>query len=105
MRLVVKIQNCILDGLEESVFALFWAAINLFYLLAALVGWMRWRLGIAGMALVGFVLLRSAFLGTLENPEPRYVLECFPVLLVLAGGAFARKPFGQRETPASFPPA
>jgi len=25
---------------EESVFALFWAAINLFYLLAALCGWL-----------------------------------------------------------------
>jgi hypothetical protein len=33
-----------------------------------------------------FVLLRSAFLGTLENPEPRYTLECFPVVLVLAAG-------------------
>ena len=30
-----------------------------------------------------FVLLRSAFLGTLENPEPRYTLECYPVVLVL----------------------
>jgi len=36
------------------------------------------------------VLLRSAFLGTLENPEPRYVLECFPAVLALAGGAFVR---------------
>ena len=30
-----------------------------------------------------FVLLRSAFLGTLENPEPRYTLECYPVVFVL----------------------
>ncbi len=76
---------------EESTFAVFWAAINLFCVLVALRGWLHWRLGIAGVALVGFILLRSAFLGTLENPEPRYVLECFPVLLALAGGAFARK--------------
>jgi hypothetical protein len=33
---------------------------------------------------LGFVLLRSAFLGTLENPEPRYTLECYPVVIVLA---------------------
>jgi hypothetical protein len=59
--------------------------------LLALRGWWQWRLGIAGVALIGFILLRSAFLGTLENPEPRYVLECFPVLLALAGGAFSRK--------------
>jgi hypothetical protein len=32
-----------------------------------------------------FVLLRSAFLGTLPNPEPRYTLECYPVVLLLAG--------------------
>jgi hypothetical protein len=32
-----------------------------------------------------FVLLRSAFLGTLPNPEPRYTLECYPVVLLLGG--------------------
>jgi hypothetical protein len=31
-----------------------------------------------------FVVLRSLFLGTLENPEPRYTLECYPVVFVLA---------------------
>jgi hypothetical protein len=46
------------------------------------------RLGIAGVFVVGFVLLRSVFLSSLENPEPRYMLECFPVVLALAGGAF-----------------
>ncbi|HKW75934.1 MAG TPA: glycosyltransferase family 39 protein [Terriglobales bacterium] len=75
------------EDLKDSIFSLFWAAINLFYLLLALRGWLSWRLGLCGAVLVGFVLLRSAFLGTLENPEPRYVLECFPVVLALAGGA------------------
>lgn len=74
----------------QSWFALLWAAINLFYLLAALRGWMNWRLGLSGAVLIALVLMRSAFLGTLENPEPRYVLECFPAVLALAGGAFAR---------------
>jgi hypothetical protein len=78
------------DDIAESLFALFWAAVNLFYLLAALRGWLSWRLGVCGAMLAGFVLLRSAFLGTLENPEPRYVLECFPVVLAFAGGAFSR---------------
>jgi Dolichyl-phosphate-mannose-protein mannosyltransferase len=77
---------------EESIFALLWAGINLFFIVAALRGWLRWRLGVAGVFVIGFVLLRSMFLSTLENPEPRYVLECFPVLLALAGGAFAGKP-------------
>jgi hypothetical protein len=76
---------------RQSWFALLWAAINLSYLFAAVRGWMNWRLGLPGVMLIGFVLLRSVFLGTLENPESRYVLECFPVMLALAGGAFARR--------------
>jgi hypothetical protein len=78
------------DHPRESAFALAWAALNLLLLLLALRGWMQWRLGLCGAALIGFVLLRSAFLGSVESPEPRYVLECFPVVLALAGGAFAR---------------
>ncbi len=34
--------------------------------------------------LLGFVALRSIFLGTLENPEPRYTLECYPIVIILA---------------------
>jgi hypothetical protein len=78
----------------ESAWALLLAGINLFYLLAAVVGWWRWRLGVGGIVLIGFVLLRSAFLGSLENPESRYVLECFPAVLALAGGAFTRARMG-----------
>ena len=37
----------------------------------------------------GFVLLRSAMLMTIDNSEPRYTLECFPVVLLLAGLAVA----------------
>lgn len=79
------------EEMNDSIFSLIWAAINLVYLLLALRGWMNWRVGLSGAVLVGFVLLRSAFLGILENPEPRYVLECFPVVLALAGGAISAK--------------
>jgi 4-amino-4-deoxy-L-arabinose transferase-like glycosyltransferase len=74
----------------ESWFALAWAGLNLLYILAALRGWMNASLGVAGIFLIGFVVVRTIFLSTLENPEPRYVLECFPVVLALAGGAFQR---------------
>jgi hypothetical protein len=37
----------------------------------------------AGLLLM-FLALRSLFLGTLENPEPRYTLECYPVVIVAA---------------------
>jgi 4-amino-4-deoxy-L-arabinose transferase-like glycosyltransferase len=39
--------------------------------------------------LIAFVLCRSLFLGTLENPEPRYTLECYPAVLVLAAAVLA----------------
>jgi 4-amino-4-deoxy-L-arabinose transferase-like glycosyltransferase len=65
--------------------ALLWSVLNLLFLLAAVMGLVRGpRPQYLGLMLL-FVLLRSAFLGTLENPEPRYTLECFPVVLVLGG--------------------
>jgi hypothetical protein len=40
--------------------------------------------------LIVFIVLRTAFLTTLETPEPRYVLVCFPALIALAAQVFAR---------------
>ncbi|MBV8206542.1 MAG: glycosyltransferase family 39 protein [Acidobacteria bacterium] len=42
-----------------------------------------------GGLLLLFVVLRSAFLASMPNPEQRYVLECFPALLVFAGAGLA----------------
>jgi hypothetical protein len=39
--------------------------------------------------LLTFVVVRSLFLSTLENPEPRYTLECYPPVIILAA-AFLR---------------
>jgi hypothetical protein len=62
--------------------------INLVYVLLAAIGFSRGRAVPYVYMLLLFLLLRSLFLGTLENPEPRYTLECYPVLIVLAGLAF-----------------
>jgi 4-amino-4-deoxy-L-arabinose transferase-like glycosyltransferase len=65
--------------------------INLAYAVTAFAGWLRSR-EFFGMGLfVLFLLLRSVFLGSLENPEPRYTLECYPALIVLASGCFHRR--------------
>jgi 4-amino-4-deoxy-L-arabinose transferase-like glycosyltransferase len=65
--------------------------VNLLYLGAALVGFLRSR-HIAGIgSLFLFLVLRSLFLGTLENPEPRYTLECYPVVIFAASVLFIRK--------------
>jgi len=63
--------------------------VNLIYVGAASAGLGRSR-GFLGLGLfVSFLLLRSLFLGSLENPEPRYTLECYPVVIVLAAALFA----------------
>jgi hypothetical protein len=85
------------DHPAESALAMAMAGLNLLLLAAAVIGWKQWPLGAPGVAIAGFILLRSAFLGSLENPEPRYLLECFPVMLALAGGAFAARCGGQRK--------
>jgi hypothetical protein len=41
-------------------------------------------------ALLAYLLLRSALLLTVEAPETRYTIECFPMLFVLGGVAIAR---------------
>ncbi len=65
--------------------------VNLAYVGAAFAGLLRGRFAPHLGLLLTFVILRSAFLGTLENPEPRYTLECYPVLLVLAAALFDEK--------------
>jgi 4-amino-4-deoxy-L-arabinose transferase-like glycosyltransferase len=64
--------------------------INLVYVAMGLAGLIRAR-EIFGIGLfVLFLTIRSVFLGTLENPEPRYTLECYPALIVLASACFHR---------------
>jgi len=66
----------------ETVFAWAYAGLNLLYLIAAILGLRRWP-PLAG-AMVAFILLRCALLATIEAPEPRYTLECFPMIIALA---------------------
>ena len=74
------------DDLHDGLLATAWGVLNLLFVGAAVMALVRGpRPRYLGVMLV-FVVLRSAFLGTLENPEPRYTLECFPVVLVLAAG-------------------
>jgi 4-amino-4-deoxy-L-arabinose transferase-like glycosyltransferase len=64
--------------------------INLAYIGAAAAGLARNTfIGPIGILLL-FTVLRSLFLGTLENPEARYTLECYPVVIVLASALTGR---------------
>lgn len=64
-------------------------AANLALIVLATIGGLRGQVRFVGIMLL-WIVLRSAFLSTLENPEPRYVLECYPAVLVWAAAAFRR---------------
>lgn len=67
----------------ETCFSWAWVGLNALYLLLALCGlclrprFWPWMLA--------YMLMRSALLLTVEAPETRYTLECFPMLFALAG--------------------
>lgn len=64
--------------------------LNLVYVLMAAAGLVRAREFFGIGLFVLFLLVRSLFLGSLENPEPRYTLEMYPVVIVLASALFHR---------------
>jgi 4-amino-4-deoxy-L-arabinose transferase-like glycosyltransferase len=74
---------------RDSSIALLLGAINLAYAVAALIGVARKRVAYAGLFIL-WVILRCAFLASLENPEPRYTLECWPVVCVLAAAGLSK---------------
>lgn len=70
--------------------SLLFGLLNLIYAGLAIAGFVRARhIPFVGLLLF-FIVLRSLFLGSMENPEPRYTLECFPALLVFASALFMR---------------
>ena len=79
------------DDPEWLALALILGIVNLLYVGAAFAGLLRGRFAPHLGLVLTFVVLRSAFLGTLENPEPRYTLECYPVVIILVAALFERK--------------
>jgi 4-amino-4-deoxy-L-arabinose transferase-like glycosyltransferase len=77
------------DEPRWSLLAVSLGVINFFYVASAVVGGIFSRkIPLTGLLFL-FVVLRSCFLGTLENPEPRYTLEMYPILIVFAAAAIA----------------
>jgi hypothetical protein len=69
----------------ETRFSWFYAGLNAFYLVLGLAGlWLRPRMW---QWMLAYVVLRSLLLLTVEAPEARYTLECFPMLFALGGVA------------------
>jgi hypothetical protein len=73
----------------ESIEAAGLGMVNLALMAAALVGVVRRRAPWIALPVI-YVALRCALLSTMENSEPRYTLEAFPMVLACAACAFAR---------------
>jgi hypothetical protein len=71
--------------------------LNLLYAGMAAAGLLRAHNFFGIGLLVLFLVLRSAFLGTLENPEPRYTLECYSIIIFLGSAAFLRSAGGRNS--------
>ena len=72
----------------ETRFSWAYAALNALYIVLGLVGLcLRPRMWIWMLA---YLLLRSAMLFTINPPETRYTIECFPMLFALGGVALSR---------------
>ena len=81
----------------ETRFAIAYGALNLACLVAALVGafhWPRYR-----AAMLAYLLLRRLLLLTVVAPEPRYTLECYPILLAFAAQGLSRWPVHRSGSP------
>jgi hypothetical protein len=83
------------DAADQRVTILFFS-LNVLYVALALWGAFRLRCSPAARGVVClfllYILFRTAFLTTLETPEPRYVLVCFPTLIALAAQLFLPRP-------------
>ena len=80
----------------DQAFTILLFLLNIAYVAVAVWGAIKlWRASAAVrpalVFLLLFLLLRTAFLTTLETPEPRYVLVCFPALIALGAQLFAGK--------------
>lgn len=83
------------DPIDQSVTIGFFL-LNIFYVALGFWGVVRvWKQNPTArtvlILLITFVVLRTAFLTTLETPEPRYVLVCFPIVIALAAQVFLPK--------------
>jgi hypothetical protein len=48
--------------------------------------------------LCAYIIFRCLLLATMENAEPRYTLEAFPIVIVAAAVAIAPRPMSSSRT-------
>ncbi len=88
----------------KALFAAAYAGLNLAYFVLGGIGLWLWRRRnwsgdpALAWAMIGFIALRCAVLLTLDNSEPRYTLEFFPVIFICAALVFARSSDDRRTS-------
>jgi hypothetical protein len=93
------------DDPHGTIFAAAYGALDALYLLLGFLGLVRavrkhapaWLL----VPMLAYVALRCALLLTLETSEPRYTLECFPMVIAFASMLFMRSSGAPRSRPSS----
>jgi hypothetical protein len=65
------------------------AVLSVAYLALAAAGWWRCRTQLAATFLILFVVIRTVAMTQLQTAEPRYVIECFPVIVALGALVWA----------------
>jgi len=93
------------DEPKWSALAVAFGVVGLLYVGCALLGFIRSQHVAFGGLMLLFVVVRSLFLGTLENPEPRYTLEMYPIVIVFAAAALVRSAKGARGMDPGSTPA
>jgi hypothetical protein len=73
---------------EDFSVTLGFGILNYIYAGLALIGAWKFRARAGIPFLLAFLVIRTAFLTQLQTVEPRYVMVCFPVVLVLAALSF-----------------
>lgn len=77
------------DHPMDSVLAVMVGLLYVPYVVLAVWGFLARRVPFAGVLLI-YLLLRGLVIATMANPEQRYTMEAFPILIVAAACVFAR---------------
>jgi hypothetical protein len=86
-----------------SLIAFSYALLNAALLALAAFGFLRRHVPFAAM-LAAYIVLRCLLLATMENAEPRYTLEAFPIVLIAAAMAIAPRQKGVDRDISLLPP-
>ncbi|MGA2569374.1 MAG: glycosyltransferase family 39 protein [Terracidiphilus sp.] len=84
----------------DSAWAILLGLINLFYVAAAAWAFLRRRVPWPAL-FAAYLVLRFLVIGAMENPEPRYTVQCFPIFIVAAAAALTRSRRFSVSPPAS----